>query len=42
MIGGLEDVDEFSSATTEVPESFRSIQVQLALVIETLRRVQMS
>jgi hypothetical protein len=42
MTGGLEDVDEFSSATTEVPESFLSIQVRLALVIETLRGVQMS
>jgi hypothetical protein len=33
-------LDEFTSATSEVPESFRSIQTRLQRVIETLKRVQ--
>src|ERR1700722_6334620 len=35
MTGRFEDMDEFLSAATEMPKSFRSIQVRLALVIET-------
>src|SRR5271170_472089 len=36
----IKRLDEFSSATTDVPESFRSIRLRLALVIETFQRVQ--
>lgn len=33
-------LDEFTSAISDVPESFRSIQSRLQLVLETLKRVQ--
>jgi N-terminal domain on NACHT_NTPase and P-loop NTPases/NB-ARC domain len=36
----IKRLDEFSSATTDLPESFRSVRVRLALIIETFQRVQ--